>query len=55
LRRQAVQTRAFQPGKLTNDFFVNLLDMRTEWHPAASDGIYEAHERKTNNWLRVLV
>ena len=21
-----------QPGKLTNDFFVNLLDMRTEWH-----------------------
>jgi hypothetical protein len=23
-----------QPGKLTNDFFVNLLDMRTEWQPA---------------------
>jgi len=36
-----------QPGKLTNDFFVNLLDMRTEWHPAASDGIYEGHDRKT--------
>jgi catalase-peroxidase len=35
-----------QPGKLTNDFFVNLLDMRTEWHPA-SDGIYEGHDRKT--------
>jgi len=37
-----------QPGKLTNDFFVNLLDMRTEWHPAASDGIYEGHDRNTN-------
>jgi hypothetical protein len=36
-----------QPGKLTNDFFVNLLDMRTEWHPATSDGIYEGHDRKT--------
>src|SRR5208282_4502418 len=28
-----------EPGKLTNDFFVNLLDMSTEWRPAAgSDG-----------------
>jgi catalase-peroxidase len=27
-----------QPGALTNDFFVNLLDMSTEWVPAAADG-----------------
>jgi catalase-peroxidase len=34
-----------QPGKLTNDFFVNLLDMRTEWQPAGSE--YEGRDRKT--------
>jgi len=33
-------------GTLTNDFFVNLLDMRTEWQPAA-DGSYEGRDRKT--------
>jgi catalase-peroxidase len=32
---------------LTNDFFVNLLDMRTEWQPVGSDGIYEGRDRKT--------
>jgi catalase-peroxidase len=32
---------------LTNDFFVNLLDMRTEWKPAGSDGVYEGRDRKT--------
>jgi catalase-peroxidase len=38
-----------QPGKLTNDFFVNLLDMRTYWQPVpGSDGVYEARDRKTN-------
>ena len=37
-----------QPGKLTNDFFVNLLDMRTQWQPAGSDGVYEGRDRKTN-------
>jgi catalase-peroxidase len=35
-----------EPGKLTNDFFVNLLDMRTEWH-ASGDNAYEGHDRKT--------
>jgi catalase-peroxidase len=35
------------PGTLTNDFFVNLLDMGAQWHPAA-DGVYEARDRKTN-------
>ncbi|HLG83264.1 MAG TPA: catalase/peroxidase HPI [Bradyrhizobium sp.] len=35
-----------KPGTLTNDFFVNLLDMRTEWQPTA-DGAYEGRDRKT--------
>jgi catalase-peroxidase len=38
-----------QPGKLTNDFFVNLLDMGTEWTPAGSDGIYEGRDRKSKD------
>jgi catalase-peroxidase len=36
-----------KPGTLTNDFFVNLLGMNTQWHPTA-DGAYEARDRKTN-------
>jgi catalase-peroxidase len=37
-----------QPETLTNDFFVNLLDMSTEWQPLASnDGVYEGRDRKT--------
>jgi catalase-peroxidase len=35
-----------QPGKLSNDYFVNLLDMGTEWQPAG-DNLYEGHDRKT--------
>ncbi len=34
------------PEKLTNDFFVNLLDMNTEWQPKG-DNMYEGHDRKT--------
>ena len=30
-----------RPGTLTNDFFVNLLDMSTQWRKAAQDGLYE--------------
>ncbi len=38
-----------RPGTLTNDFFVNLLDMDTQWQPVAgSDGVYEGRDRKTN-------
>jgi catalase-peroxidase len=37
-----------QPGKLTNDFFVNLLDMRTRWQPNGADGVYEGSDRKSN-------
>jgi catalase-peroxidase len=37
-----------RPGTLTNDFFVNLLDMSTQWQPAGSEGVYEGRDRKTN-------
>ena len=37
-----------KPGALTNDFFVNLLDMGTQWQPAGSDGLYEGRDRKTS-------
>src|SRR5438067_1174125 len=38
-----------RPETLTNDFFVNLLDMSTQWQPSAgSDGVYVGHDRKTN-------
>jgi catalase-peroxidase len=37
-----------KPGTLTNDFFVNLLDMGTHWQPAGSGGGYEGRDRKTN-------
>jgi len=35
------------PGTLTNDFFVNLLDMSTEWQPADDDGVYQGRDRRT--------
>ncbi len=34
------------PGKLTNDFFINLLDMSTEWQKGTDD-LYEGRDRKT--------
>ena len=37
-----------KPGALTNDFFVNLLDMRTQWQPNGAEGVYEGRDRKTN-------
>jgi catalase-peroxidase len=36
-----------RPGTLTNDFFVNLLDMRTEWSPSGSPNLYEGRDRLT--------
>jgi catalase-peroxidase len=37
-----------RPGTLTNDFFVNLLDMNTRWQPSpASEGVYEGRDRAT--------
>jgi catalase-peroxidase len=37
-----------RPGKLTNDFFVNLLDMGTEWKPQSeAREVWEGRDRKT--------
>jgi len=37
-----------RPGTLSNDYFVNLLDMGTKWAPSANtEGIYEGHDRAT--------
>ena len=33
-----------RPGTLTNDFFVNLLDMSTEWQASSSDGVFEGRD-----------
>ncbi len=39
-----------RPGTLTNDFFVNLLDIGTQWKPAAKGGdLYEGRDRKTGD------
>jgi catalase-peroxidase len=42
--KQGVFTK--RPGALSNDFFVNLLDMHTEWQ-AVADNAYEGRDRKT--------
>ncbi|MEO5334789.1 MAG: catalase/peroxidase HPI [Magnetococcus sp. YQC-5] len=36
-----------EPGRLTNQFFVNLLDMNTEWRPSATEGVYEGCDRSS--------
>ena len=36
-----------RPGVLTNDFFVNLLDMSTEWSKSDAQGVYEGRDRAT--------
>jgi len=33
-------------GTLTNDFFVNLLDMGTQWQPSSTEDVYEGRDRK---------
>ena len=38
-----------RPGTLTNDFFVNLLDMNTEWQASASEGVFEGRDRGTGD------
>ncbi|HEY4373750.1 MAG TPA: catalase/peroxidase HPI [Burkholderiales bacterium] len=54
LRSLGVTTGAGKPGVLTqhpetlsNDFFINLLDMDTKWQPAATAGVLEGRDRKT--------
>ncbi|MDX1503468.1 MAG: catalase/peroxidase HPI [Thermoanaerobaculia bacterium] len=36
-----------RPESLTNDFFVNLLDMGTEWRLSDTEGVYEGRDRAT--------
>jgi catalase-peroxidase len=39
-----------RPGTLSNDFFVNLLDMQIQWQPSANDeGLFEGRDRGTGN------
>ncbi|MDX2464292.1 MAG: catalase/peroxidase HPI [Porticoccus sp.] len=42
-----------KPGTLSNDFFVNLLDMSTVWKKSKVDGVYEGYDRKTGKtkWM----
>ena len=43
-----------KPGTLTNDFFVNLLDMKTKWKETSEEEIlFEGKDRKTNKvkWI----
>jgi catalase-peroxidase len=43
--KHGVLTR--RPETLTNDFFVNLLDMNIEWRPSSTDGVYEGSDRSS--------
>jgi catalase-peroxidase len=38
-----------RPGSLTNDFFVNLLDISTEWKQGAEENVYEGRDRATGD------
>lgn len=47
-----------QPETLTNDFFINLLDMNTQWEPSQKNhGVMEGHDRSTGRlkWTATLV
>ena len=46
-----------RPEALTNDFFVNLLDMRTQWQKSSTDGVLEGRDRKTGTvkWAGTVV
>ena len=46
-----------RPGALTNDFFVNLLDMRTTWKKSATEGVLEGSDRATGaaKWTGTVV
>ena len=38
-----------RPGQLTNDFFVNLLDMKTKWHKSENAEIFQGLDRETGD------
>ena len=53
LEANAGQTRhgvfTDRPGSLTNDFFVNLLDISTEWKQSTEENVYEGRDRATGD------
>ncbi len=46
-----------RPETLTSDFFVNLLDMGTQWSPSKTEGVLEGRDRKTGDlkWTATVV
>jgi len=46
-----------RPGTLSNDFFVNLLDMGTQWQKSATSGVLEGRDRRTGDlkWTGTVV
>jgi len=46
-----------RPETLSNDFFVNLLDMRTKWQKSSTDGVLEGRDRTSNElkWTGTVV
>jgi catalase-peroxidase len=46
-----------RPGTLSNDFFVNLLDMNTKWQKSATEGVLEGRDRKSGalKWTGTVV
>jgi catalase-peroxidase len=46
-----------RPETLTNDFFINLLDMRTKWQKSATEGVLEGRDRSTGDlkWKATVV
>jgi catalase-peroxidase len=46
-----------QPETLTNDFFINLLDMRTKWQKSSTEGVLEGRDRSTGDlkWTATVV
>jgi catalase-peroxidase len=46
-----------RPETLTNDFFVNLLDMRTKWQKSSKEGVLEGRDRSTGDlkWTATVV
>lgn len=46
-----------RPGTLSNDFFVNLLDMRTKWQKSSKEGVLEGRDRNSGDlkWTATIV
>ena len=46
-----------RPETLSNDFFVNLLDMGTQWQKSATEGVLEGRDRKSGQvkWTATVV